>query len=128
MAKKWALRLGILLVSGCPYVFWGMYADAAYRSMTGYLPLLVWAALLCRLTIRTRDIPALPAGNLVSFLSSYWFTAHCQLEKWSWCFKPFTAPGFLKAASAALLLVQGILLWFSSSKRAAHPKHKEVSP
>ena len=37
MRKKWAVRLGVLLASGCPYVFWGMYADAAYRSMKGYL-------------------------------------------------------------------------------------------
>lgn len=122
MKKKWAVRLGVLLVSTCPYVFWGMYADTAYGSMTGYLPLLVWAALLCWLTIWTRDIPVLPAGNLVSFLSSYWFTAHCQLEKWSWYFKPFTAPGLLKAASAALLLVQGILLWFFLVKKGCAPK------
>ena len=40
MVKKWTVRLGILLVSACPYVFWGMYADAADRSMKGYLPLL----------------------------------------------------------------------------------------
>ena len=33
MVKKWTVRLGILLVSVCPYVFWGMYADAADRSM-----------------------------------------------------------------------------------------------
>ena len=70
MVKKWTVRLGILLVSACPYVFWGMYADAADRSMKGYLPLLVWAAALYWLTVRTRDIPALPVGNLVSFLSS----------------------------------------------------------
>ena len=103
MRKKWAVRLGVLLASGCPYVFWGMYADAAYRSMKGYL--LFWLA------VRTRDIPALPTGNLVSFLSSYWFAAHCRLEKWSWYFKPFTALGFLKAVSALVLLAQGILLW-----------------
>lgn len=115
--KKWMVRLGILLAGGCPYVFWGMYADAAYGSVGGYLPLLVWAALLFWLTARTRDIPALPAGNLISFLSSYWFAAHCQLEKWSWYFKPFTALGFLKAASAALLLVQGVLLWLVLVKR-----------
>lgn len=111
MAGKWAVRLGMLLVSGYPYVFWGMYADTACRSMKGYLPLLLWAALLCGLAAGTRDVPTLLAGNLVSFLSSYWFTAHCRIEEWGWYFKPFTAPGFLKAASAALLLVQGILLW-----------------
>ena len=111
MRKKWAVRLGVLLASGCPYVFWGMYADAAYRSMKGYLPLLIWAVLLFWLAVRTRDIPALPTGNLVSFLSSYWFKAHCRLEKWSWYFKPFTALGFLKAVSALVLLAQGILLW-----------------
>ena len=111
MVKKWAVRLGILLVSACPYVFWGMYADAADRSMKGYLPLLVWAAALYWLTVRTRDIPALPVGNLVSFLSSYWFTAHCRLENWGWIFKPFSPPGFLKAVSALVLLAQGILLW-----------------
>lgn len=122
MAKKWALRLGILLVSGCPYVFWGMYADAAYRSMAGYLPLLVWAALLSWLAVRTRDIPMLLAGNLVSFLSSYWCTVHCEMEKWSWYFKPFTALGFLKAVSAALLLVQGMLLWFFHVKKVRAAK------
>lgn len=122
MAKKWALRLGILLASGCPYVFWGMYADAAYRSMAGYLPLLGWAALLVWLTVRTRDIPVLLAGNLVSFLSSYWFTAHCQLEKWSWYFKPFTVLGFLKVVSVALLLAQGILLWLFLVKKVRAPK------
>lgn len=111
MKKKWAVRLGVLLVSMCPYVFWGMYADAAYRSMAGYLPLLAWAALLCWLTVRTGDVPALLGGNLVSFLPSYWFTVHCEMEKWSWCFKPFTAPGFLKAVSIAVLLGQGVLLW-----------------
>ncbi|MCI8971665.1 MAG: hypothetical protein HFF98_12335 [Oscillibacter sp.] len=125
MVKKWTVRLGILLVSACPYVFWGMYADAADRSMAGYLPLLVWAALLCWLTIRTRDIPVLPAGNLVSFLSSYWFTAHCRLEKWSWYFKPFTALGFLKAVAAAVLLAQGILLWFFIVRKNIIIKHKE---
>lgn len=81
------------------------------RSMKGYLPLLVWAAALCWLTVRTRDIPALPVGNLVSFLSSYWFTVHCRLENWGWIFKPFSPLGFLKAVSALVLLAQGILLW-----------------
>lgn len=117
MKKKWAVRLGTLLASGCPYIFWGMYADAAYRSMKGYFPLLVWAALLVWLAVRTQNIPALLAGNLVSFLSSYWFTVHCQLEKWSWYFKPFTALGFLKAASAALLLAQAVLLWFFHARK-----------
>lgn len=126
MAKKWALRLGVLLVSGCPYVFWGMYADAAYGSMKGYLPLLIWAALLCWLTVRTRDIPALLAGDLASFLSSYWFIAHCQPEKWSWYFKPFTAPGLLKALSAAVLLAQGSWVFITRKKRTK--THKEVSP
>lgn len=117
MVKKWALRLGILLASGCPYVFWGMYADAAYRSAAGYLPLLVWAAVLCWLTVKTRDVPVLLAGNLLSFLLSYWFTAHCRLEKWSWYFKPFTAPGLLKALSAAVLLAQGSWVFLTRKKR-----------
>ena len=47
MKKKWAVRLGMLLA---------------------------WAALLCWLTVRTGDVPALLGGNLVSFLPSYWFT------------------------------------------------------
>ncbi len=85
MKKKWAVRLGMLLA---------------------------WAALLCWLTVRTGDVPALLGGNLVSFLPSYWFTVYCEMEKWSWRFKPFAAPGFLKAVSIAVLLGQGVLLWF----------------
>lgn len=117
MTKKWSVRLAVLTVCACPYVFWGMYGDAACGSVAGYLPLLAWAALLCWLTVRTRDVPALLAGDLISFLSSYWFTAHCQLEKWSWYFKPFTAQGLLKALSAAVLLAQGSWVFITRKKR-----------
>lgn len=127
MTKKWAVRLGMLAACACPYVFLGMYGDAALGSVAGYLPMLVWMGVECRTAARTGNISVLLGGNLLSFLSSLGFVLLFQTERWGWYFKPFTALGFLKTVSIAVLLAEGLLVCLFRAGKKCDTNHEEES-
>ena len=59
-----------------------------------------------------RRRPSAAGGKSGQLFAVLLVHGHCEMEKWSWRFKPFAAPGFLKVVSIAVLLGQGVLLWF----------------
>lgn len=112
--KKFPYRTFLILVCAVPYVFLGMYGDAALHTMALYLPMLAGLSLLCFLSVRARSVQLLLAGNALSFASSCVFAVLCGLECWPWYFKPFSPVGFLTAVSAAALAIQAAVLMVCS--------------
>ena len=104
--KNIPYRVIVPLICALPYVFLGMYGDAALRTMALYLPMLAGLPFLCFLSVRTRSVLLLLGGNALSFASSCVFTACCGLPCWPWYFKPLSPMGFLAAVSAAALIIQ----------------------
>ena len=115
--KKFPYRTFVLLVCAVPYVFLGMYGDAALHTMALYLPMLAGLFLLCFLSVRARSVQLLLAGNALSFASSCVFAVLCGLECWPWYFKPFSPVGFLTAVSAAALAIQAAVFLIGSLRR-----------
>lgn len=125
MKGKRTDRLAMLAACAVPYVFLGMYGDAVYGSVLGYLPMLVWMGWESRMAAKPRSLSVLLGGNLLSFLSSSLFMRLLQTPRWSWYFKPLTAFGFLGAASLLILLAQGFVVCLLRARTSNTIKHKE---
>lgn len=125
MKGKWTNCLAMLAACAVPYVFLGMYGDAVYGSMLGYLPMLAWMGWESRMAVRPRSRLVLLGGNLLSFLSSCLFMRLFQTPRWSWYFKPLTAFGFLGAASLLILLAQGFVMCLLRARTSNTIRHKE---
>lgn len=115
--KKNLISLGILLGYSVPYVFLAMLGDAEFGTPWLYV---LWLISLAVLSLLSRSLLTLLAGNALSFLSSHAFMAHFQTDKWTWCFKPFSAPGLLTALTLAALLAQ--ILYYLRRRKAASSK------
>lgn len=125
MKERWTDRLAMLAACAVPYVFLGMYGDAVYGSLLGYLPMLAWMGWESRMAVRPRRLLVLLGGNLLSFLSSCLFMSLFRTPKWSWYFKPLSAFGFLGAASLLILLAQGFVICLLRARNPNTIKYKE---
>ncbi len=109
MKKNLCLGL-ILLGYGVPYAFLAMYADAAWRTMLGYVVLLAGMGLLFRSCGRRGWMALLLGGNLLSCVSSLLFVLCFLPQEWAAYFKPLLPTTLVLVLSVGALLLQ-LFLW-----------------
>lgn len=100
-----------------PYVFLAIYGDAKQDTTLFYAVLVAFFALLCIISLRTKNIAALIAGNLLNFASSWLFLSLSDLSDMNWYFKPFTAQSLFFTLSAATWIIQAVIVLWRRKKR-----------
>ena len=111
-------KLLLLLAHCVPYAFLCLYGDAMYGTMLFYTVTIVCLSLLSRLAVRTKNLPLLFFGSLLSFLSSSAAAKLTNLKIMDYYFKPFTAYSLMVTISLAALFLQ-ILFILSIRKKYA---------
>ena len=111
-------KLLLLFSYGIPYAFLCLYGDAMYGTMLFYAITIICLALLSRLAVRTKNLPILFFGSLLSFLSSSAAAKLTGLNAMDYYFKPFTAYSLMVVISLAALFLQ-ILFILSIRKKYA---------
>lgn len=108
----------ILLILYCfPYVYLAMDADLRKKSTLLY-GIIIFCFLVYSIILRKiKNIQVLIIGNILSYLSSYYFISINETEKWSWYFKPFTSTGLLILISVILFTFQLIVILYTGSKK-----------
>ena len=110
------IKLLLLLTCSIPYAFLCLYGDAMHGTMLFYAVMIVCFFLLCRLAVRTKNLPILFTGSLLSFLSSSAAAKLTDLSAMDYYFKPFTARTLILALSLIALLVQTLYVLRAHSK------------
>ncbi len=94
-----------------------MNADVRKRSILLY-GIIIFCFLVYSIILRKiKNIQVLIIGNILSYLSSYFFISINETEKWSWYFKPFTSTGLLILISVILFSFQLIAILCTDSKK-----------
>lgn len=115
MDKK-LMRILILLAYSIPYGYLAMNGDATSGTMIFYGLMIMGFSLLYKVIVKTREISLLIIGNILSFITSYFFTLrNLSSKEWSSYFKPFTPLGLLVLISIISFIIQ-ILLAYQSRK------------
>lgn len=98
----------LMLMAYCiPYGYLAMNGDATSGTMIFYGFMIAGFGTLCRTAIRTHNTIILIIGNILSFISSYFFILRkLQSEVWSWYFKPFTPVGLLVLITIVSFIIQ----------------------
>ena len=82
----------ILLVAYCvPFAFMAAYTDATSASMRMYGVMIVAFATLCIIALKTKNVPIIIIGNIISAVSSYVFLLNSGLGPMGEYFKPLTS-------------------------------------
>ena len=98
----------LMLMAYCiPYGYLAMNGDATSGTMIFYGFMIAGFGILCGTAIRTNNTIILIIGNILSFISSYFFILRkLQSEVWSWYFKPFTPAGLLALITIVSFIIQ----------------------
>lgn len=120
MYKKIFRRL-MLLFYCIPFAFLAMYGDAMSGSMMFLGVMLAGFGLLCSVAVITNNANVLIIGNLLSFLSSTFFTLIYLPVEWSWYFKPLTPMLLLILITTILFSIQYFIIRLFSK----HKKRKQ---
>lgn len=109
--KKAVVGILIVCLYCFPYVYNSMYQDFTYRSMLGYLIMLV-ATLLLPFFGKLFSHPIyLLIGNILSVIISFYFINEMSWnEDWGGYFKPLTPNQLLIFASVLFLIPQFIAM------------------
>ena len=101
----------LLIFYSVPYAFLCVNTDAKQGSMAFYLVAAAAIALLCRTALKTKNIPILYIGNLLSFLFSFVAIKLSDLECMGWYFKPFTVYSLVLFISLSTLVIQTVAVF-----------------
>lgn len=104
-------RILTLLVSigfCMPYVFLAMWCDLEFGSMLFYGIMIVVLIFLTRISFKLNNFSIQLVGNILSFISSYFFISLQEGERWGWYFKPLSAMGLLKVVTLIIVISQGM--------------------
>ncbi|PAE15873.1 hypothetical protein CHH91_11795 [Virgibacillus sp. 7505] len=109
--KKAVVGILIVCLYCFPYVYNSMYQDFTYRSMLGYLLMLVATLLLSFLGKLFSHPIYLIIGNIFSVIISFYFISQMAWnEDWGGYFKPLTPNQLLIFASVLFLIPQVIAI------------------
>ncbi|MFB1099423.1 hypothetical protein [Terribacillus sp. JSM ZJ617] len=109
--KKAVVGILIVCLYCFPYVYNSMYQDFTYRSMLGYLLMLVATLLLSFLGKLFSHPIYLIIGNILSVIISFYFISQMAWnEDWGGYFKPLTPNQLLIFASVLFLIPQVIAI------------------
>lgn len=109
----------LMLMAYCiPYGYLAMNGDATSGTMIFYGFMIAGFGILCGTAIRTNNTIILIIGNILSFISSYFFILRkLQSEVWSWYFKPFTPMGLLVLITIVSFIIQIASINYSKDKK-----------
>lgn len=109
--RKRKLDVLILLLYCVPYVFLGMLGDYAANTLLLYI--LMVAALLALLLycMKTQRKVIAVIGNLLSVLSSGFFTRAFATEGWNFYFKAYSPMARTMWFCGIVLVIQVVILW-----------------
>ena len=125
--KPWFVRMLLLVGYSVPSVFLAMYADVTHDTVIGYGAMIGLLGLLCLVAARTRNLPILITGNLLSFAVSWCCILCLRTERWIWYFKPFTAMQLAILLSVLLFVIQLLMLRIARKNRKRKGLHPPVS-
>lgn len=106
MKKRSKVSIFILLAYCVPYMFLGMYGDYTFSTIGVYVLAFAIMTVLSIYCKKTQRIFIALVGNVVSFLTSYLFTACLATEGWSYYFKAFPPTISTVYFSLGMLLIQ----------------------
>jgi len=107
----------LLLLGYCvPYIFLGMYVDFMIGSIGSYVLAIGAMTALSIYCKKSKYIWVAVVGNILTFISSYLFTAWLATEEWSYYFKAFPATLSTIYFSLAILLIQITVLVVTKEK------------
>lgn len=107
--KKIVIGILIACLYSFPFVYFSMYQDFKYRSMRGYLLMIVATFLLALLGKFSSNFTPLILGNIVSGIVSFYFNSKMMgIDRWNFYFKPFS-PSTLLVIVIVLNLIPQLL-------------------
>ena len=110
--KKRKIDILILLIYSVPYVFLGMLGDYLWHSLWLYglmvaamVGLLIWC-------LQTKRMIVLGLGNLLTFMTSCFFTQYVANEQWDLYFKIIPTIARTLQFTGIVLVIQAVIWWF----------------
>lgn len=112
------LQTILLVVYSMPYIFLATVIDFYRGSILGYILALAILTGCCNQALKFHSMFLVVIGNIVSFLSSYYFMMQNHSERWGAFFKPWTQGGSTIFWTAIVIGVQlmTIYLWHVKQK------------
>ena len=109
------MKTKTLIFAACciPYAFLSVFGDAACGTMAFYAIMIAASAIICYVSIRTRNILLLYIGNVTSCGVSLAATLLSDLNQMNWFFKPFTAVSLVITISAVIVVIHTIFVIIS---------------
>lgn len=123
--KKRKFDVLILLIYSVPYVFLGMLGDYLWHSLWLYgfmVAAMVGLLLWC---IQSKRTVVLILGNLLTFLTSCFFTQYVATEQWDAYFKIIPTIARTLQFTGIVLVIQLVIWWIIRSVR--EEKEKDAS-
>ena len=121
--KKRQFDVLILLIYSVPYVFLGMLGDYCWHNLWMYGLMIVAMVGLLIWCLKTKRMILLGLGNLLTFLTSCFFTQYIATEQWDIYFKIIPAIARTVQFTGIMLIIQGIIWWLISY----YQKEKDAS-
>lgn len=122
--REWKIKIIMLLAYCVPYTYLAMNGDISSRTMIFYGFMIACLGTLCFIAIKTKNAPILVIGNILSFISSYFFILRNQTEEWNWYFKPFTSFGLLRWTTIVAFVIQVLFLFHFMKNKCFDKKYK----
>ena len=120
MKKTTLIRILLLIAYCVPFAFLSVNGDATSGTMLFYGIMIAGFALLCWEAIRTKNVPILYIGNVISFAFSYAVAKLSGLEPMEHYFKPFTSYGLIIAISVVAIIIQTVIVLICARKKGGH--------
>lgn len=115
--KKRKFDVLILLIYSVPYVFLGMLGDYLWHSMWLYGLMVVAMVGLQIWCIQSKRKLVFIFGNILTFLTSCFFTQYVATEHWDYYFKIIPTIARTVQFSGIVLVIQLVIWWLIRSAR-----------